>query len=227
MTTTIGIIMANANVKLHKIINFLNEVYDEYKGKLFETVKVTWGETISLEDKKFNELKSIITKNPTNLTFSFKNFQGDLWIEYEPHRVSINFEASGFHYHCCETEEAQKNFDELIDFAKIVMKHSYATYFFAARNSYVDRIEKCADLQLLYCPEDQYYELISEYIKRNFGVELDDKTIIEITEKAAIKIEKQSGWILINFMRDCTHQPTKIAETVKKYLAKRKEVEPK
>jgi hypothetical protein len=189
----------------------LASVYDKYKGSLLKNPFVTIIQkedmpAVKLEpDVNFSELGKYM-RDSEMIDFDFKqnsiiNF--DIWqppihtgypkIRFELQYIYASTEV--------EAKEAKSRLNELLGFAKLLMKYSKARYFYGGVEAFGDAADRDnEDIALICGPWDVIVEKIHDFIKNHSQIDLSRAETIGVIEKSTkLRVKEDGGCELLFF----------------------------
>jgi hypothetical protein len=196
-------------VEKEKLAEFFNSVYTGYKGKLFTSPTIEiYAPNVSNIVKiipvndDFSELGKYRSAISTFLLNGGRN--PSLRIYYPPAvygHPTIDFETRYIYARTeSEAKEAQARWDDMLGFAKLLMKQSEAEYFYGGLESFGDAADvDNEDLAVIYGPEDVIIEKVRGFIKSHTKIDLKRVETMSIIEQAAKLRIKEGEYELICF----------------------------
>lgn len=212
MPVVMDIVVCNA-VSKQGLARFLSDVYSEYRGSLFSKPVVE----LTAENQK-----GFVALTPSDSNFSGvkkyertlhslringvrnPNLRMNFWPEFGNRAYpAISFEARML-YSATKKEsiEVRKWLDDVVGFAKLLMKHSGASYFYGGFEIGGEpNIAGADDVELLYCKGRAYAGMLRAHVKYALNIELSESQIEEIVEETAVIREDADGFVMVYLFR--------------------------
>lgn len=203
MTKDFCIIIPKSLIGMN-LADFLINVYKEYEGTVFipETTEFRLiGEDYRklIPPNNFAALKEY--ENKIAIFVLSTSINPSLWVSYPPDTHAFPTVIFGMNYIVTDRPERipiiKRNFQDVMDFSKLLMKQSGAEYFYGGMEARsedfnVDRIS------LLYCKADSYFEKIKGYIEHKLKVSLTREEVEELINTEG-RIERDGEYVTIYF----------------------------
>lgn len=221
MPLRMGIVIPKV-IQKEDLANVLEAVYSEYKGTIFAEPRVT----VMAEKRKYLFKKDVefLNMTLTNNDFAFMRKYGErilsvdikgknlptLTISYNLHvgegeegaYPRIGFEADSVLYARTEAEAAEvRNWlDDVLGFAKLLMKHSGAAYLYGGYDAFGKIAESGNDVEFIHCRGNAYIRLLQGHVKVDFGLALKESEIERLVNETAT-VERSDGFTTVYLLR--------------------------
>lgn len=183
-------------------------VYDEYKGKFFAPAKfeISTDRTEGyVEVIPSNNDFSDLLKHGTAIQNLFLKTYPALHIFFPPDSYGFPTISIYVGYLNSQTYdesiEAQKTLEDTVRFAKLIMKHSGASYFYGGVDAFGEiTSSENEDVGIIYCRGKGYVKMLQTVAKNHLGVKLNESQIEKIVNEVAT-VKHDNGFITVQLFR--------------------------
>lgn len=229
MTTSFTIVIPH-KIEWEELPRVLSRVYNEYDGKLFVPPEIelfvpAQGKYVKFKplNNNFSELtkytEDLFTLNPDRNPPMDIFYRDDL--DAFP-RIDVPF----YVFRPKKEDVARANgwLEDILKFAKLMVKHSGAPYFYGGINTLAALTSPDAvDVGIIYCKGRDYVKLLQAHVKNKFGAILSDGQLEKIVDEVAT-IEREDGFTTLYFLKvepeDVDLRYNQFYEAVKRLLGK-------
>lgn len=198
-------------VKPKDLAEFFRKVYSEYKGKAFVPTEMEVAgqdfegyASIAIINNDFTKLRDYADKGLTVVTLN-SGLTTWLRIYYPPDAYGYPTINVGPRFLYPETEEevpvARENLEDMLSFAKILMKHAGASYFYGGLDTIGEITDKGnVDVELIYCKGKEYVRMLQVHFQNRFGALLPESQIERIVRETAT-VQEEDGFTTVYFFK--------------------------
>lgn len=218
-------------VEQKDLADFFKKVYAEYGGDLFSSPTIRLivdnirGQVqLKTKTQDFSELSKYgskigllfldTEKGPGLRIFYPTSAYGHPTISFVPGLIYAETKS--------EVSESIKKLNDVLGFAKLLMKHSGASYFYGGYEVLGEITDKdTADVRLIYCRDNKYIEMLQAHLQNLFGKFFDKDEIKRIVNETT-RIEREGDFTIIYFF-DITAgglTDNRFYQTIKKLIKK-------
>jgi hypothetical protein len=198
-------------VRSKDLADFFSKAYSEYKGKVFVPKEIKFIGPGFKDYKKIFPINSdcsglrAYAGGELSILYLYTNEAPTLRIYYLPDSFgypTIYFDAP-YIYPASEEEamEARAKLNDILAFAKLLMKYTGAAYFYGGLevNGEITSKEN-TNIEFIYCKGKEYVEMLKVHFKNIFGVVLSENLIEKVVKETAT-VQEEGTFRLITFFR--------------------------
>ncbi|MBI2580296.1 hypothetical protein HYV85_00630 [Candidatus Woesearchaeota archaeon] len=206
MSTSFTIVMPH-KIEWSELPMILNQVYSEYDGRLFIPPEIKLFVPAQGKYVKFNPLNNDFSEL-TNYAEDIVYLNGDqspsiyIFYKHDPDaflRIDVPFYV--FRPKKEDVAKANEWLEDILKFARLMVKHSGAPYFYGGINTLAALTSPDAvDVGMIYCKGKDYVKLLQAHVKNKFDVVLSDNHLEKIVEEVAT-IKREDGFTTLYFLK--------------------------